>query len=107
MTLPISTTNITGFLTCTRGSSFLNDAGIASRMILGSQIEMAPLRRVFHCLTSNSSVLISFCISEHLPCIHQQLLDDRSQRIGWEVGERAHNQDHADQETHEEWCIGR
>ena len=56
ITLPTSTTNITGFLTCTRGSSFLNDAGIAARMIFGSKMEMSPLRRVFHCLTSTLSV---------------------------------------------------
>src|SRR6516225_5264214 len=94
ITLPISTTNITGFLTCTRGSSFLKDAGMAARMILGSQIEMAPLRRVFHCLTSNSSV----CILEHLPYIHQQLFDDRPQRVGREVRECSYNQNDADQE---------
>src|SRR5713101_1569209 len=82
-TLPISTTNITGFLTCTRGSSFLNDSGMAARMILGSQIEIAPLRRVFHCLTSNVSVcvLVLVFILEGPPCLHEQLLDNRSQRV--------------------------
>ncbi len=75
-TLPTSTTNMTGFLTCTRGSSFLKESGMARRMILGSQIERSPLRRVFHCLTSSPSVgtsgcILSVCILEHLPCMHQ------------------------------------
>src|SRR5258707_10262596 len=95
ITLPISTTNITGFLTCTRGSSFLKDAGMAARMILGSQIEIAPLRRVFHCLTSNTSVCILVLISEGHPRLHQQMFDNRSQRVGREVGQRTHDQDHA------------
>src|SRR5258708_25856471 len=104
ITLPTSTTNITGFLTCTRGSSFLNDSGIAARMILGSQIEMSPLRRVFHCLTSKVSigVLVLVCILERPPRMHEQLFNDRPQRVGWEVGERAHDQDHADQKANEE-----
>src|SRR5260370_8547750 len=76
-TLPTSHTNMTGFLTCTRGSSFLNDAGIAARMILGSQIEMSPLRRVSHCLTSNISLCILLLISENPPCLHHQLFPDR------------------------------
>ena len=33
MAVPTSTTNITGFLTCTRGSSFLKESGMAARMI--------------------------------------------------------------------------
>src|SRR5690242_7531197 len=94
MTLPISTTNITGFLTCTRGSSFLNDCGIAVRIILGSQMEMFPLRRVFHCFTSNSSAFTSVLILEHLPCIHQQLFNDRPQGVGREKGQCAYNQNH-------------
>src|SRR5213082_2780995 len=104
ITLPISTTNMTGFLTCTRGSSFLNDAGMAARMILGSQIEMAPLRRVFHCLTSNVSVgvLVSVFILESPPRLHEQLFDDRPQRVCREVGERTHDQDHADQQANKE-----
>src|ERR1700693_3097853 len=111
-TLPTSTTNITGFLSCTRGSSFLKDSGIAPRMILGSQIEMPPLRRVFHCLTSIvstrvsggifSGCILSVCILEHLPCLHHQLFDNRSQRIRREVGQRPHDQDHANQQGHEE-----
>src|SRR5690349_610248 len=111
-TLPTSTTNITGFLSCTRGSSFLKDSGIAPRMILGSQIEMSPLRRVFHCLTSTvsarvsggifSGCILSVCILEDLPCLHQQLFDNRSQRIRREVGQRPHDQDHANQQGHEE-----
>src|SRR2546426_9457531 len=102
-TLPTSTTNMTGFFTCTRGSSFLNDSGIAARMILGSQIEIAPLRRVFHCLTSNVSVcvLVLVFILEGPPCLHEQLLDNRSQRVRREVSERADDQDHANQERHE------
>src|SRR5260221_5358682 len=104
ITLPTSATNIPGFLTCTRGSSFLNDSGIAARMILGSQIEMPPLRRVFHCLTSNVSVgvLVLVRISERSPYVHEQLFDDRPQRVGREVGERANDQDHADHEADEE-----
>src|SRR6266566_1572108 len=104
MTLPTSTTNMTGFLTCTRGSSFLNDDGMAARMILGSQIEMSPLRRVFHCLTSNVSgcVLVLVIILEGPPCLHQQLLDNRSQRVCRKVSERTDDQDYANQERHEE-----
>src|SRR5713226_8069081 len=103
-TLPTSTTNITGFLSCTRGSSFLKDSGMAARMILGSQTEISPLRRVFHCLTSIVSVgvLVLVCISERPPSLHHQVLDNRPQRIRREVGQRPHNQDHANQERHEE-----
>ena len=106
ITLPISTTNITGFLTCTRGSSFLNDSGIAPRMILGSQIEMAPLRRVFHCLISNSSVRVLVCISERPPRLHQQLFDNRSQRVRREVGQGPHDQDDPNQQAHEQRARG-
>src|SRR5579875_3627354 len=104
-TLPTSTTNITGFLTCTRGSNFLNEAGMALRMILESQIEMPPLRRVFHCFTSKVSVWIpgiSVFISECPPRVHQKLFDNGSQRVGREKGQRANDQDHADQEANEE-----
>src|SRR6266581_716188 len=102
ITLPTSTTNMTGFLICTRGSSFLKESGIAPRMILGSQIEMSPLRRVFHCLTSSVSVCKSVLISECSPLLHQQLFDNRPQRVRREVGQRPHNQDHANQQGHEE-----
>src|SRR5712692_4738223 len=105
-TLPTSTTNITGFLTCTRGSSFLKESGIARRMIVGSKMERSPLRRVFHCLTSKASGCISVCISEGPPCLHQQVFNNRPQCIRWEVGERTHNQNHADQECHEQWSRG-
>src|SRR6266702_3142634 len=98
ITLPISTTNITGFLTCQRGSSFLKESGMARRMILRSQIEMAPLRRVFHCFTSNESMLIS----ERPPRLHQQLFNNRPQRVCREVGECSHDQDHTNQQAHEE-----
>ena len=53
ITLPISTTNITGFFTCQRGSSFLKASSKARRMIAGSKIELPPLRRVFHCFVSS------------------------------------------------------
>ncbi len=43
MTLPISTTNITGFLAWMRGSSFLKESPIARRVIVGSKSE-APRR---------------------------------------------------------------
>src|SRR6266700_4695909 len=101
-TLPTSTTNITGFLSCTRGSSFLNDSGIAPRMILRSQIEIPPLRRVFHCLTSSEPVCKSLLISERPPCLHQQLFVNRSDRIRREVGQRSHDQDHTNQQGYEE-----
>src|SRR5205807_1262139 len=101
-TLPTSTTNITGFLSCTRGSSFLKDSGIAARMIFGSKMEMSPLRRVFHCLTSKESVCISVFISEGPPRLHQQMFDNWPQRVRWEVGQRSHDHDHADQEGYKE-----
>src|SRR5579863_1219846 len=93
-TLPASTTNMTGFLTCTRGSSFLKESGMAARMILGLKIERSPFRRVFHCFTSSFSVWISGCIFSVCmlvchPPVHQQVFDNRPQRVGREVCQRS------------------
>src|SRR5450432_3556090 len=93
-TLPISTTNITGFLICTRGSSFLNESGMARRMIFASKIEISPLRRVFVSTVSNVSGFVSVCMLERLTSVHQQVFHDWSKRIGREVGERTYDQDH-------------
>src|SRR3989440_1244430 len=106
ITLPISTTNITGFLICTRGSSFLKESGIARRIIVGSKMERSPLRRVFHCLTSKASGFVSVCMLECPPCLHQQVLDNWSQGVCREVGQCAHDQDHADEQAHKQRSRG-
>ena len=44
-TAPTSTTNMTGFFNCTRGSSFLKLSTPAVRMMSGSKIDSEWLRR--------------------------------------------------------------
>src|SRR6476469_9701355 len=84
-TLPTSTTNMTGFRTMWAGASFTNDSRIA-RLTMGG---------------SNSGRLVA-PILEEPPALHQQMLDDGSERPGREKREGAHDHDDADEEHHEQ-----
>src|SRR5579883_959196 len=110
MALPTSTTNITGFLSCQRGSSFLKESSRARRKIAGSKIELPLLPRVFHCFTSSSCSgeegstcefrSVSNCvILERPPRLHQQVFHNRPQRVGREVGQRAYDENHTNQQA--------
>src|SRR6185437_6630341 len=82
MTLPISTTNITGFFIWMRGSSFLKESLMARRRMAPSKSD-APRR-------------------ERRAREHQQVLDDRTERERREEGQRADDQNHADDQPGEE-----
>ena len=74
-TLPISTTNMTGFRTMWRGASLMNESRIARRTIGGSKSgrAVAAMERV---------------ALEELPGLHEQVLDDRAERERREERER-------------------
>src|SRR5579875_3747748 len=109
--LPTSTTNMTGFLSCTRGSSFLNESSVACLIILASKIERLPLRRD-GCERSGLSVcfVFWFCrcvvILEGLSLQHQQMLNYRAKRVSWKVGERTDDKNDAYQQCHEHHAVG-
>src|SRR6476660_3731701 len=94
-TLPTSTTNMTGFRTMWAGASLTNESRIARRTMGGS----------------NSGRLVR-AILEEPPALHEQVFHDRTERPGREEGQRAHDQDHADQQNDEQRrchreCAGR
>ena len=88
-TLPTSTTNMTGFLAISRGSSLRR---------LSS--ERRPQERPFpggdgaHVLVAHGS--------EHLSGLRQEVLDDRAQAEGREERQGAHDHDHAHEQGREE-----
>src|ERR1700733_8759247 len=90
---PTSTTNITGFFSCTRGSSFLNESTMARFRIFGSARDKA-----FACACSAMKVKSL----ENLPGQHQQVLENRPQAERREKRERAHNQDRGIEQCDEE-----
>ena len=75
-----------------------DDLGVPDREIpLAARLPLFDFKCIRTCLRWYLLRLyISVCILEHLPCIHQQLFDDRSQRVRREKGERAYDQNHAD-----------
>src|SRR5689334_4811011 len=117
MTAPTSTTNITGFFSITRGCSLRNESPIARLTIGGSNNGRA--RSAFLGM-SNVTSSVTGCLGscstatgislpphhgiqqkrEELSALHQVVLHNRTQRQGWEVSQRANNQDHADQQHH-------
>src|SRR5579885_2783697 len=93
-----STTNITGFFTCTRGSNLVNEAANASRTIFLSHNGVA-LRSAIGKTSLKQLVEPARCQGE--------MFDDRTQRIGREEGQRRDDDDHADQQQHEDQTVGR
>src|SRR5215468_6485215 len=96
MTAPTSTTNITGCWRITRRSSFQKESRIAFRRILRSPNEV-PFACGFPVMWSSK------CLS----CVHQQMLENRSQAQGREEGQRADDQNHRNQQHGEEWSGNR
>src|SRR5450759_4051680 len=91
ITLPTSTTNITGLPIMWRGSNFSRESTIARRTIL-------PCHTAF----DFDLFLAMFEASERLTCRHQQVLKDWSQAERREKCQRADDQNHADQKHGEQ-----
>src|SRR6266567_7031497 len=93
MTLPTSTTNMTGLPIICFGLSFTIESQSARRTI-------------FHSQTALDFVAI-IRVSESLACSHQQTLENWSQAECWKEGQRADNDDHACKKNGEKWCRNR
>src|SRR6202041_3911997 len=87
ITLPISTTNMTGLPIIFCGFSFTSASTIARRTIFHSQ----------------TALLFVAIESEHLPSAHEQVLQNRAKTHCWEKRQRAHNDDDADQKHRKKW----
>src|SRR3984893_9448104 len=99
-----STTNITGFLAISRGSSFVRAEPIAGITIFGSSMAETGTR---FCSFMASMDVTPNNRSEQGVGVHCEMLDDRPERERWEEGETADDQDHADHETYEQPAGGR
>src|SRR6185437_2950697 len=100
-----STTNITGFLTISRGSSLTKADLIAGTRIFGSSIVEAV---TFFCsFMASMEVTPKRDRSEQGIGVVSEVLDDRPERQRREEGETADDQDHADDEAHEQAAGGR
>src|ERR1700681_2912681 len=100
----ISTTNITGFLIISRGSSLTKAEPMAGITIFGSSIADTGIRlfilTTFMDVTPNE-------LSEQGVGVHREVLHDRSERERREEGETADDQDHADDQADEQSACGR
>src|ERR1700722_6226114 len=98
MAAPTSTTNMTGFLSWTRGASFLKASGVDFHSILGSS-SPPPIRR---------SWLAARLVASPPACgvvvtaISVQSFGERAQRKRGEVGQADQYQDHADDHPDEQ-----
>ena len=100
-----STTNITGFFTISRGSSFAKAARMAGTTILGSSIAEAV---TFFCsFMVSMEVTPKVVRSEQGVGVHGEVLDDRAERQRREESEPADDQDDADDEADEQSAGGR
>src|ERR1700722_13072219 len=100
-TLPTSTTNITGFLTMPRGSSLRTESisacpriSVFQRDFLSSMISPFQLIQMRYEL-------------ENLTCLEQQVFQNGTQAKCREEGQRAENQNHADEQNSEEGTVHR
>src|SRR6267378_4933978 len=100
-----STTNITGFLIISRGSSFANAEPIAGVTIFGSSIADTGMR--FRSFMASMDVTPKCGRSEQGVGVASEMLDDRTERERREEGETANDQDHADDEADEQAARGR
>src|SRR5512135_197369 len=85
-TLPIRTTNITGFRTMRRRFTVFANASRMARLTIGG---------------SNSGRFVS-AISEQPPRLHQEVLDEGPERQHRKEGERADDEDHRNEQHHEQ-----
>src|ERR1700733_4517105 len=100
-----STTNITGFLIISRGSSLAKAEPIAGNTIFGSSIAETGTR--FFSFMVSMEVTPKENLSEQGVGIASEMLDDRPERQRREEGETADDQDHADHEADEQAAGGR
>src|ERR1700730_3188672 len=99
-----STTNITGFLAISRGSSFVRAEPIAGNTIFGSSIAETGTR---FCSFMTSMEVTPNDRSEQGAGVHRQMLDDRAERERREKCEAADDQDHADDQADKQAARGR
>src|ERR1700684_2761149 len=95
-----STTNITGFLAISLGSSLTKAEPIAGHTIFGSSMVATGIRLLAFCTTSME--VTPSDRSEQGVGAHRQVLDDRAERERREEGETADDEDDADDETDEQ-----
>ena len=95
-----STTNITGFLIISRGSSLTNAEPIAGTTIFGSSIAETGTR--FCSFMVSMDVTPKMIAQNTVPALHREVLDDRPERQRREEGEAADDQDDADHEADEQ-----
>ena len=95
-----SSTNMTGFLACLRGSSLRKAEPMAGRAILGSSSVATGVR----CRTWDISIEItpSEAGSEAGAGDHGEVLDDRPERQGREEGQAADDEDHPHHQADEQ-----
>src|ERR1700735_377562 len=96
----ISTTNITGFLISTRGSSLTKDCQIAGMRIAGSIIVDCEPR----ILVLLISMGLAACIEEGAG-VHRKILDHRPEGNGWEEDQTAGDHDHAHHQTNKQRAV--
>ncbi len=101
-----STTNITGLLTITLGSSLRTAEAMAGNTIFGSSIADVGIR-LFNFWTVSMDVTPKCVRSEQGACGHREVLDDRAERQRREESQAADDQDHADHEADEQSAGGR
>src|SRR5215470_14235496 len=99
----ISTTNITGLLIISRGSSLAKDDRIAGTTIFGSSIVEAVVRFCSFMVSMDVTPMRS----EDGVGVHREVLDDRAERQRREEGEAANDEDNADDEADEQPAGGR
>src|SRR5215472_10859994 len=117
---PTSTTNITGFLMSVAGFSLTNDSRSARLTMGGSN--SGRDRTSFLGMSCGSSMTgvggaATVAMSstpdreqhhrEELPLLHQEMLYDRSERQGREIGEGAHDNHGSDEQSHEQRAVSR
>src|SRR3984957_1059236 len=100
-----STTNITGLLIITRGSSLRNDEPMAGSTIFGSSI--AETGFCFCNFMTSMDVTPNCVRSEQGARGHREVLDDRPERQRRKEGQAADDQDDADDEADEQAAGGR
>src|SRR5262249_48434398 len=102
--LPISTTNMTGFLATILGLSLTKDSFVARRRISGSKSGRARTPFEMSCVPSPLISALRCCggavsvdISKHLPAEHLEMLNYRTQRKRRKIRQRADNHDRSDE----------
>src|SRR4029077_11047155 len=95
---PTSTTNMTGFLTWTRGSSFLNASGRDFQTLFGAR-STPPIRLG---AASADSPLRAGASRRVVIAISVQSFGERAQRERGEIGEANKDEDHADDHADEQ-----